>query len=477
MHPLSRQRDNARLYVYESTVKANFDAIGPTLARVSDLRRGQDFAERAQAIARAQLGFALPDELLADARAVDLDMRCLFAHCVFATYQRFSDQFFADDPLDVGDPAGFQAFLASCGYHTLDITPCADGRLAHVISYALRLPYQAVRRRPSAGAMFDVDVGVRGWVEAELRHVREVGSGRTDGSPLRYLKAVVYHFSSVDPDHAGCTAHGSDTQRAIARGLQRLLDLQRAVRDGFSDDGLIDLLLVGLDTDTDAIRVHMPDADGLPDLDRYIDALTLYRDTEHLAASDARRAIAARIGQVAPDVVEGSARLIGRLLEHNLSQIDYVRAYHGGCYADGGHAERFVGVGIGLDEVQLRNLGYLAHANTVEETVADLDVAIEVFSTLNLARGLSIPVVVCYDYHSQTAGARERALTRCQRVTDALRRRYRELAEQGLLHTLSIVRDRGVNGRIEVLACSVRRRVGEDSSHAIHAGRTSADTR
>ena len=43
------------------------------------------------------------------------------------------------------------------------------------------------------------------------------------------------------------------------------------------------------------------------------------------------------------------------------SQIDYVQDLHGGTYPDAGHAERFIGVGIGFKEVHLRNLTYFAH--------------------------------------------------------------------------------------------------------------------
>jgi hypothetical protein len=60
-------------------------------------------------------------------------------------------------------------------------------------------------------------------------------------------------------------------------------------------------------------------------------------------------------------------RLIARLVEHNFSQIDYVRNYHGGHYSDAGHAERFIGVGIGFKEIHLRNLTYFAYMDTVEE--------------------------------------------------------------------------------------------------------------
>ena len=67
----------------------------------------------------------------------------------------------------------FEQFLLDCGIHLLDLTPCADGRLAHTVAYALRIPFSAVRRRSHAGAMFDVENTVNRWVKTEHRRYRE----------------------------------------------------------------------------------------------------------------------------------------------------------------------------------------------------------------------------------------------------------------------------------------------------------------
>ncbi len=106
--------------------------------------------------------------------------------------------------------------------------------------------------------------------------------------------------------------------------------------------------------------------------------------------------------------------------------------------------------------MQLRNLTYFAYMNTVEEAAPDLDVGIKIFSGLNVAHGLPIPIVVRFDYHGQVPGARERAIAHCHRVADGLRARYAELVGRGLLHTLLVVRDCNAGGRIEMLGCSVR---------------------
>ena len=452
-HVLCRERENARLHDYEDGVKTAFDAIVPTLKRVSAIQHEEDFETRAQDIARQALGLELPVEILADAWVEQLDMRRLFAWCVFATYRRFCDEFFSRDPLAVDDAGGFDAFLQSCGFHTLDISPCADGRLAHVIRYVLRLPHRAVRRKSYAGAMFDIEDSIQKWVETEMLRFRE-GRPNTADAPTRYLKAVVYHFSSVDPEHQGCAAHASDDTRAASAGLAKLLDFQRAIENSFCCGASIDLLLIGVDTDTDAIRVHVPDGDGVLDLGRYVDTLELFGATARQQAAQAIRAIGDAVRAASPDIAPGMAQLIERLIENNLSQIAYVRSFHGRHYEDIGHAERFIGAGVGFEEIQLRNLMYFAYLDTVEEATQDLDVGIRIFTGLNVNRGLPVPVVVRFDYHGEVPGARDRAIEHCRRVTGALQARYADLARRGMLHVLQVVRDCNADAPIEVLACS-----------------------
>ncbi|MEJ2060503.1 MAG: carboxysome shell carbonic anhydrase [Gammaproteobacteria bacterium] len=439
-HALVRAQENARLNDYEQGVKAAFDGIVPVLKRISALQHEADFEIRAQEIARRELGFELPEEILADAWVEQLDMRRLYAWCTFATYRRFCDEFFTHDPLAAGDADSFEDYLQTCGFHTLDISPCADGRLAHVIRYVLRLPHRAVRRKSYAGAMFDIEDSIQKWVETEMLRYRE-GRPNTADAPTRYLKLVAYHYSSVDPEHEGCAAHGSDTARAAAAGLDRLRAFQQAIENSFCCGASIDLLLIGVDTDTDAIRVHVSDTDGGIDLNRYVDAMELYTATAGVGASRAKRDIHDAVRRSSPDVAEGMVSLVERLIENNFSQIAYVRSYHGDHYADVGHAERFIGAGVGFEEIQLRNLMYFAYLNTLEEATQDMDVGINIFTGLNVRHGLPAPVVVRFDYHGQVPGARERAVEHCRRVTDAIKARYPDLFERGLLHVLQVVRD------------------------------------
>lgn len=460
-HPLTDGEENTRLYRYESDIKTAFDAIVPTLKHVSALQHQADFETRAQQLAREQLGYELPAEMLGDAWIDQLDMRRLFAWCLFETYRRFCDEFFSDDPLGKSD-VDFQRLLQECGFHTLDISPCADGRLAHVIRYVLRLPYRAVRRKSYAGALFDIEDSLEKWIETELMRFRE-GRPNTADEPTRYLKTVVYHYSSVDPQHEGCAAHGSDTQRAASAGLERLQAFQQAVENTYCCGASIDRLLIGLDTDTDAIRIHIPDADGAIKLDKYIDTREIYDATQPMTASIAEEWIGDYVIGANPDMADGMARFITHLVINNLSQIEYVRNHHGEHYPDIGHAEHFIGAGIGFEEVQLRNLTYFAYLNTVEEAAPDLDVGIKIFSQLNIAHGLPVPVVVRYDYHGNVPGARERAEAHCRRVANALHTRYADLTDQGLLHTLLAVRDVNAASRIEILDSSVKAQAAQEA--------------
>ncbi|MFA9460721.1 carboxysome shell carbonic anhydrase [Thiohalorhabdus methylotrophus] len=452
------ERDNDRLLAHETEVKDAFDRIEPFLKRLSARQHEADFVDKAQDMARAELGFELPRQVLDNAWIQQLDIRHLFAWCVFETYRAYADDFFRHQPLapDPQEAERFQTWLQECGFHAVDVSPCSDGRLAHVIRYVLRLPHGLVRRKSFAGAMFDVEASLRRWVETELSRYRERVPNTAD-SLTRYLKLAVYHYSSSDPDHQGCAAHGSSTDRAAEGARERLQDFQQAIENSFCCGASIDLLLVGLDTDTDAIRVHPPDSGGDLDPARFIDGASLFDETVGLDAQAARERVAERVAAVASDSEPGMRRFVAGLLENNFAQIAYVRAHHGGHYGDVGHNERFMGVGMGFEEVQLRNLTYFAYLQTVEEGAPDLDVGVKIFSGLNVERGLPVPVVLRFDYHGQVPGARERAEARTRRVAEALRNRFPRLAEQGLLHTLLAVRDCGNNGTLEVIGSSLER--------------------
>ena len=435
-HPLVDTARNAELADYERSVRTRFDAIVPTLKEIAAQQHEPGFERRAQQIARERLGFELPQDVLADAWVTTLNMRKLYGHSVLQAYHTLARDFTARWN-GHAEAEAMQRFFIECGFHEVDISPCADGRLKGLLQFVLRLPLQAVRRKSYAGAMFDVELNVKQWTETELRRFRE-GLPTLSDAGTRYLKIAVYHFSSSDPQHEGCAAHGSDDRKAAQAALDRLAAFRTAIENGFCCGASVATLLIGVDTDNDAIKIHVPDANGEMDTECFVDNLAVYRQSAGMAASEARRRLGTAIDEAAREAGRGTPepgmrRLIERLLTNNLSQIDYVCAQHGGRYADIGHAERFINIGDSFDVLHLRNLAYFGHLHTIEEGAADMDVGIKIFSKLNVTHGLPIPIAIHYRYDDQVPGSRERAVARCRRIKAAIETRYPILAKEGLL--------------------------------------------
>ena len=440
-HALVDQALNQRLYDYERTVRGRFAPIVALLKTLSGLQHEPDFPARAQALAETQLGYTLPDQLLGNAWISGLDLRALYAHCIFRSFQRCIDQAQEDQAPWLERMAIDAAFLHACGYHTVDISPCADGRLQGLLPFVLRMaPNDAVFVKAYAGALFDVEGDVADWTRRELERLSGGMPGVENGN---YLKIAVYHYSTSNPCHQGCAAHGSQDHQATVAATQKLDELRCAVDNSFGLGAAPETLLIGMDTDTDAIRVHLPDNQSANCPLRYVESAQLFRDTVGLGAHEAREAIA-RAVQVAErgcGLRPGMRRLIERLLEANLSQIEYVIQHHEGRYAEIGHNERFICAGEAMTELQLRNKFYFAHLDTVEEGAADLDVGIKIFTGLNVSRGLPVPVLVHFHYSSRVPGARDRTISRCRRVRAAIESRYGSLHAQGLLHCRMAVSD------------------------------------
>lgn len=462
-HPLTNELENRRLLDHERTIKERFAHIVPVLKRIAGLQHSADFVEQAQTIAVHELGFPLRTSVLADAWATELDMRSLYGESVLGTLRCLAEQTRVATPPETGDANEATSFFLDCGYHAVDISPCSDGRLKGLARYVLRLPAAAVSSRKSyAGAMFDVDANVKRWVETELMRFRE-GRPVTADAGTRYLKMVVYHTSSSDPAHEGCAAHGSNEFQAAEKGLERLREFRQAIENSFCCGASVDMLLVGVDTDTDAIKVHIPDATGELNLYRAIDNLALYRQTVNDDENTARLKVYRAIqdasaqggwggGQGEPH--EGMRRFIATILINNLSQIEYVCSNWGGRYSDIGHNERFISVGDGFEEFQLRNLAYFAHLHTVEEGAPDMDVGIKIFKMLNVRHGLPIPLAIHFRYDSRVPGGRERTVERCRRVKAAIESRYSELARQALLVSNMTVQDKQPGSPIELIDAS-----------------------
>jgi len=450
-HALVDAELNRALAGYEARVRARFAAIEPVLRQVSTLQHTEDFVWRAQEFARERLGYELPADLLQNAWITGLDMRALHAHCIFKSFAECVDAAHRDQAPWASRMPINADFLDACGYHTVDISPCADGRLQGLLPFVLRFaPNPDVFVKAYAGVMFDIETDVADWTQRELERLSGGLPGRED---FNYLKLAVYHTCSSHPHAQGCAAHGSNDVVAIDAALSKLTELRVAIENTYGAGAAPDMLLIGMDTDTDAIRIHPPAADGSLSAARYLDAAGLYRDTLAMSAEAARAHVVAAVA-AAGSMPEGLAMLIARLLEANFSQIEYVIHHHAGRYAVVGHDEEFICAGEAVAELQLRNMYYFAHLDTLEEGSACMDVGVKIFTGLNLRRSLAIPVLVHFRYDSRVPGSRARVEARCWRVIAAIEARYPALAAHGQLHCVAAVSDRFGDGAPTLLGAS-----------------------
>ncbi|WP_083250912.1 carboxysome shell carbonic anhydrase [Acidihalobacter aeolianus] len=432
-HALVDRALNQALHGYEAMLQARFDDVEAVLRGIAELPRGEGFAAQAQELAHARLGCELPEALLQGSWMAGVDMAALYAHGLFAACRRSVAQAPREQADWLAGMAIDDAFIGDCGYHTLDITPCADGRLQGVLPFVFRIAptSEAVLLKAYAGALFDIEIDMTDWTQRELMQRLNGRQG------TRYLKMAVYHYSSSAPSSEGCAAHGSNEDAARDAAAARLNQLRTGIMQAFGVGLGPDVLLLGIDTDLDAIRVHLPGAQGEPLTTLTVEAAQVYRETLGMAVEQASKHIADTIEQAAAGVRSsasvGLKRLIARLLEANLSQIEYVIQHHEGRYERLGHGERFICVGDPIDELQMRNLYYFAHLDTLEEGAACVDVGVHIFEKLNLSRGYPVPVIVHFSYASVIPGARERAVERCERVMRGITARYRGQVPEGAL--------------------------------------------
>ncbi len=444
-HPLGDGVVSLALRRRAEEIDAAFAAIAPTLQALAPRQFDDGFSSYASDVIRARLQLDVPPAALASRWTAPLDLRALHARCVLGTFCRLIERAFDRGLAQLSDGESAEALIRRWGFHAIDITPCADGRLSGVVDFILRVPPSVVAYREShAGALFDVAQSVRHWERVELGRFRDARPNPAD-APTRYLKIGVYHRSSADPHHQGCAAHGSDDATAAAALLERLRQFEQAVRQIHGERAAVATLLVGVDTDTDAIRVHVPDAAGRMAIDRYADSLALFDATQALpreAGKAAIREAVASYAGVAPDdaATEGMRWFCGYLLKNNLGQLESVRDWHGGRYPDAGHTERLIVVGDAVDDVQLRNLAFQAQMRTAEEGAADLDVGIRILRVRHAPLDLPVPVLVHLRFDPRIPGAQAAAERDARRLRAAILSRHADLAASGSLHVAAVVR-------------------------------------
>jgi carboxysome shell carbonic anhydrase len=443
-HPLADPASSLALHRNAERVNAAFAAIEPVLLRLAPHHFDTDFPDQA-ARALQGIGLTLPREIFAAHVMAPPNMRFLYARCVIGTFCRLIREGFDRTAAERSEGENARTLIAQWGFHAIDVTPCADGRLAGVIDHILRIPPSVVAFRKSyAGALFNVTESLRHWETVELRRWRDAQPNAA-AEPTSFLKIGVYHFSSADPTHHGCAAHGSNTAQAAGALLERLEQFAQAVRNIHGPSARAAILLVGVDTDTDAIRVHVPDATGRMRIDRYADSLSLHEQTAHLPRESAkefiRNAVAACAGVSAADrTTEGMRWFCGYLLKNNIAQVDSVRASQGGRYQDAGHTEQLIVVGDAVDDVQLRNLAFQSQMETVEEGAADLDTGIAILRQTHEPRGFAVPILVHFRHDPRLPGSAERAAYKARRMMAAIIARYPTLAARKKLFVQAVLR-------------------------------------
>ena len=462
-HPLAEPALSAALKQRAEEIAAAFALIEPVLRRLAPRQFDDGFPELAHRELASSLGVDIPAAELESSWSTPLHLGRVYARCVLGTYRKLVEREFDRGLavlLDEGESN--EVLIRRFGFHAVDITACADGRLAGAVDFILRVPPAVVVWRDAyAGALFDVEDSLHRWEAVELRRWRE-GRPNDASEPTRYLKIGLYHFSSVDPRHQGCAAFGSDEGRAASGLLARLQEFAGAIESTQCCEARVDTLLVGVDTDSDAIRVHVPDANGETAVDRFVSSATLYGQTASLEREAAkefiRQAVAECMGvDPADGATEGMRWLCGYLLKNNIGQVDAVLGWNGGRYADSGHAEKLVVAGDAIDDVQLRNLTFQAQMSTVEEGAVDLDIGIKVLAKTNGPDGLAVPVLVHVAYDERIPGACARARERARRLMAAIEARYAGAAGPAGVVTQGVVRARG-GSRLDVVEAQEARR-------------------
>jgi len=427
-HPLSDTASAAELARREQEISAGFDALNATFTSLAPSQFEAGFAERAVS-ALAPMGVKMNTSDFTTTGTQALDMGALHARAALRLFARMVEE--SSDRARFAQFGGesVEELIRNWGFHAIDVTLCADGRQAGMLGHVLRIPLSVVtQRRSYAGAMFPVSRALRDWEKVELKRCRS-GVPNSVDADTRYLKIGVYHFSSVSPAHQGCAAHGSDDVRAFDLLQQRMDEFRGAVQARYGAGDKVALLMIGHDTDTDSIRVHVPDAAGNTCAERFVCGLDLHRATADLpreAGKDTvRQAVADCMGVAADDAAsEGMRWFCGYIVKNNIAQVEAVKQRFPGGYVEAGHNERMIVLGDPIDDVQLRNLAFQAQMDSVEEGGGDLDIGVKILGKLLPPQGQAVPILVICQYDTEIPGDEAAAATDAQRMKQAVIDRF-----------------------------------------------------
>ena len=213
------------------------------------------------------------------------------------------------------------------------VLKCMDGRVN--IPVVTNTPIGILMPFRNLGGKFDL-----GWPhlgEVLAHHVqRMVSSGR------RVLFLITYHFSKGDP-HRGCAGFKYDTAAAMAHTYE----IRRQVEQVFgATHGTVYPLVVGLETDEDALIVHGENGAKLD--------MASFTPTDHPQ-------LAGRLAALLPDMPTQMRADLIPLLEGNLDRIATVRAQiaRHERQLDFDHREWMICLGRGFDFLHTPNLALI----------------------------------------------------------------------------------------------------------------------
>jgi hypothetical protein len=231
-----------------------------------------------------------------------------------------------------------EAWLARQRYRAehptaIAVLKCMDGRVN--LPVVTKTPVGILMPFRNLGGRFDLGWPHLGEVLANHVH-RMVSTGR------RVLLIINYHFSQGDPQR-GCAGFNYDTATAMAHTLEIRQQVEYIFGAGH---GTVYPLVVGLETDEDALIIHGSDGQKL--------------DLANQTASD-RPTFDLRLAALLPDMpVQMRADLLP-LLYGNLEHIEEVRTQirHNQRTLDIEHREWMICLGRGFDFLHTPNVALI----------------------------------------------------------------------------------------------------------------------
>lgn len=145
-HPFADPAISETLRRQTQAIDAAFGRIEPTLLRLAPRHYDEDFPQVAVRELR-EIGIEISPSLFAAHVMAPLNMRFLHARCVIGTFCRFVRDGGARQPTRQSDGEDAATLIRQWGFHAIDVSPCADGRLSGLMDHILRIPPSVIAFR------------------------------------------------------------------------------------------------------------------------------------------------------------------------------------------------------------------------------------------------------------------------------------------------------------------------------------------